>query len=1206
MKGPGFYSYLIITPREYVEVADSLKVYREKEGITTRVITVEEIASTFSGQDISEKIRNAIKFYYSNMGTQYVFLAADNDIIPARVALVRLGYGEDDYVLSDYYYMCLDGDWNKDGDNVYGEIEDSIDLYPEVSVTRGTFHSPQEFSDYLARIEKFEKNPSQRINTALFHSSTIQAGGDGSEYLNQISSSMSDSIVKIFLYQDDSVITINSINNYLKSGVGYFLTMAHGDINGFYANYSDIYYGMSAIPDDSTSSTLVDIFSCHSGAIDRMCMLEAFFSKGISIAARASSRNDFSFTTSMRSTFYSLLSRGKTLGEATKEFRLPYLTYGESGDNGYRYVTLSMITLGEPFLRFYTIKPKHLFAECTVDSTFTNFEIFVHDSNNIPVRNAVVTLYKENDYFVQDTTNSGGLVIFPLKVLSSGEHYLTVTGFNYVRLDTILDIPASMYPNLENLEVIGNEPPHSGDSVKVRVKVKLPGFYPVNLVISSYIQDSILTSDTIRVMSGTIEYEKSVHIPYFPGIKRMQIIAEIAGKGIKRDTVFEVVGPYVSLSGMGWTNDTFYMWVGNSGEASDYGIIKLSTTFKDTAFYSLFPAKSVKRITYIIPKNSLPLYINIHTNVFDTAIVIKGFNSPPPPSGVVTTSVSRGVMLKWQVGGTEYNIYRGTDSMHLYRLNIEKLKFPYYKDENLSYDTVYYYAVTSLDSNGLESEKSPAVKGIPNPPLKSGWPATGSGLGYSSPLVADITPLYPGKEIIIGSFEDSLLYAFSSGGILIPGWPVKIDGIIYAAPAAYDFDGDGFDEVVIAGFSCRKLWIFKGDGTPLNGWPVYLPNGNFTGPAIGDVNHDSLPEIVFVSRKGGVYVYNMYGEMLDSLHLYAGGFSPATLGDIDGDDTIEIITGCKVDSAGLWVMHMESDTNLVVDSGFPKGPFAFGSPIVIGDVDTTRAGLEIFGCSTDGHAVLYTSWGDTIWSRPTNNVNYFFSPSISDVDGDGEPELLVNQGTGVAIFKSNGDYLNGYPTTLASGGPSQCVTVDMNGDGKREIIKGSVDGKLYALTDDAVVYPGFPIDLLGYAYPTSTISDLDYDGELELVTASFSNLVFVYELGIPDSFIGDWPTYQHDNQRTGNYNYLEEHTSSVEEKLDGFVKTNTIVVRKTLNFDGFFRDAKSLDVYDVTGRHVLRYVKNRRGALTLKRGVYFIIGKNLNGKMFKKRLIVLP
>ncbi len=1208
LKGPGFYSYLIITPESFVEPAESLKVYREKEGYITKILTVEEIEENFTGQDIQEKIRNAIRAWHMKLGVEYVFLAADADSIPPRTVLVRLGYGDDDYIPSDYYYMCLDGNWNSDGDYTFGEIEDSVDLYPDVAVTRGTFHSAIEFMDYVDRIKYFEKSVGSYAKRALFHSSTIQTDADGSYYVNQIADAFPDSVEKHFLYQDEQSITISDINNYLREGVGYFLTMAHGDINGFYANYSNEYYGISDIPDDSTNSTFIDIFSCHSGAIDRTCLLEGFFQKEVTIAARASSRNDFSFTTPMRVHFYENITSGKSLGDATRLYRLPYLSYAYSGDNGYRYVIMSMITLGEPLLRFYTLTPQNLYMNYYEDSMYLHVVVFSEDSQ--PASQIKVVLYKDGEYIIIDTTDASGEVRIPLRMLTRGLHSLSLTGWNFHRVDTTLYVNGYFRPSINSIAIKGNSEERiiSGDSAVVTIRGSVPSVLPLWMRISCFTEDGIFYDDSFKAQ-GEFIVSDTVRIPWFSGQSLFSCRAAFESGGFYKDTSLIAYGPLIALDGIRYVNDSLVISLVNAAcVVSDTVYVKVNTSSNQNYYFStVLGPEEIRKIRFKIEESDLPLSIGIHSHVIDTQFIIKEIMYPQPPQGLTTVSISEGVKLTWEEKNGAYNLYRGTDSLKLVKINLLPLKYPYYVDRGLSFDTVYYYAVTFVDSFGFESGFSDIVKGIPNPKMAPGWPATASGLGYSSPLVADITPLYPGKEIVIGSFEDSLVYAFSKDGIPLPGWPVNIGDIIYSAPASYDLDGDGYDEVIVAGGgSYTNVWVLKGDGTVLDGWPVYVRKGNFTGPAVADLNGDSLPEIVFVSRSGGVYVYNIHGVMLDSIHLYAGGFSPASLGDVNNDDTMDIVIGCKADSAGLWILHMVNDTELVVNNGFPKGSFLFNSPLVIGDVRPDIPGLEIFGCDRGGNAILFNSRGDTIWTRPVNNLDYFYNPSISDVDGDGVPELLVNQGTGVAVFKNDGSYLEGYPTTEASGGPHQCITVDLNGDGYKEIIKGSVDGKLYALTENADIYPGFPIDLNGYAYPTSTISDLDGDSTLELISASFSSMVFVYELGVPDSFIGDWPTYQHDNQRTGNYNYIPP-LSFVREKehlQENSVKN--LVVRGSIYFGKQWKDVLKVDLYDITGRRVFSIKKPFGHFVKLDHGVYFGIIKMKNGYTMKNRIIVLP
>jgi hypothetical protein len=43
---------------------------------------------------------------------------------------------EDDGIPTDLLLALLDGDWNADGDGLWGEVEDGVDLLPEVAVGR--------------------------------------------------------------------------------------------------------------------------------------------------------------------------------------------------------------------------------------------------------------------------------------------------------------------------------------------------------------------------------------------------------------------------------------------------------------------------------------------------------------------------------------------------------------------------------------------------------------------------------------------------------------------------------------------------------------------------------------------------------------------------------------------------------------------------------------------------------------------------------------------------------------------------------------------------------------------------------------------------------------------------------------------------------------------------------------------------------------
>jgi len=115
--------------------------WKELKGLHCKTALVEEIEATGTGLDLPEKIRNYIRDCYLSEGTQYVLLGGDDDIIPARGVFGEVGNYLDHSMPCDLYYAALDGDWNSDGDSVYGEPNDGVgggevDLLAEVLVGR--------------------------------------------------------------------------------------------------------------------------------------------------------------------------------------------------------------------------------------------------------------------------------------------------------------------------------------------------------------------------------------------------------------------------------------------------------------------------------------------------------------------------------------------------------------------------------------------------------------------------------------------------------------------------------------------------------------------------------------------------------------------------------------------------------------------------------------------------------------------------------------------------------------------------------------------------------------------------------------------------------------------------------------------------------------------------------------------------------------
>lgn len=169
----GAAEYLCITDQSMVDaIADytihDLIALREKQGFSTKIITTEEIESSYSGEDLQMKIREAIRDHYENSGTAYVFIAGDHNIVPARFlrTVVGSGSGERFQVASDLYYQCLDGSFNEDGDEHYGEMNsdgpawNKMDFMPELSIGRAPAEDFVELSNFIAKTIHWESAPS--------------------------------------------------------------------------------------------------------------------------------------------------------------------------------------------------------------------------------------------------------------------------------------------------------------------------------------------------------------------------------------------------------------------------------------------------------------------------------------------------------------------------------------------------------------------------------------------------------------------------------------------------------------------------------------------------------------------------------------------------------------------------------------------------------------------------------------------------------------------------------------------------------------------------------------------------------------------------------------------------------------------------------------------------------------------------------------
>ena len=156
------YQLMIITPEVFQGGYTDLINYYSSIGMEARVITTESIYSQGTGIDNQQKIRNTIIQEYQNNGIAYVLLGGGAQLVPFRgfYCYVESGGGYTDAdIPADLYYSGLDGNYDANGNQIYGEVGDEPDLLPDIAVARFPFSSGPELSAMVHKTVSYQSKP---------------------------------------------------------------------------------------------------------------------------------------------------------------------------------------------------------------------------------------------------------------------------------------------------------------------------------------------------------------------------------------------------------------------------------------------------------------------------------------------------------------------------------------------------------------------------------------------------------------------------------------------------------------------------------------------------------------------------------------------------------------------------------------------------------------------------------------------------------------------------------------------------------------------------------------------------------------------------------------------------------------------------------------------------------------------------------------
>ena len=349
-----------------------------------------------------------------------------------------------------------------------------------------------------------------------------------------------------------------------------------------------------------------------------------------------------------------------------------------------------------------------------------------------------------------------------------------------------------------------------------------------------------------------------------------------------------------------------------------------------------------------------------------------------------------------------------------------------------------------------------------------------SGHDRSQPGASNVGRTWPGVVIadLDGNGDLEIVTAHGGGyvsvydhqGYFQSGWPRRPAEQELRGLAVYDLDADGSLEVIVTGAVYGKVntWVYEHDGALRAGWPQLSNDSGYAygvfndNAAVGDLDGDGLGEIVVPSDVHYICAYEANGAQIPAHPMYGG----------KGWGRVGVWESLAIELRG-W-----GECNGVRQESY-RTNFAHG-PAVIADVDGDGA-VEV---------VVTGNVYDCNVGHPPGKYNglYLFNADRSRFHTASYDWQSPPVDTGAPLSEEYGVIENNQPNPAVA---------DLDGDGEREILYASYDGRVHAFWLDGTEHGHWPYSVYApaegfYRFASEpVVADLDDDGRAEVIFASW-------------------------------------------------------------------------------------------------------------------------
>jgi hypothetical protein len=494
------YEYIIITSNELLYSNFQILLYYKSQYLNATIFTVEsiinspdfwvdgiygdatsqsngnpwvedgkQVTSNFDTfNDTQAKVRNFIRFAFIEWKTRYVLLGGDIEIIPARKLRIDdalwysgSGYEEiDANIRSDLYYAALNGTYNDDFDEYFGEdeehsIREEADLIPEVYVGRAPVLDNIEVKTFVDKVLHYETHT--KPNDIQLHQAGInQINDPDSTVIPETCAQLIPSSFNIHkLYSIYERVTIDKwVDCFKNPDKSIILHIGSGHEYYYYiyrAIADDIAFSVGEVNQlDNTFYPVHFSISCNSGdfGYTEDCLAErlllwkyggpsaCIFNTHYGFATHESAL-DYSGEFIVRQFYEIFVNNTENLGKILQFSKKHFVTSAYT-DKGYRWCIYTINLLGDPETPIFEKRDEPpIYDEVFVDDDFNSSTPGWGEDHFDKIQDGINAVFENGFVYVFNGTYNENIVINKVlnligenkntTIIKGGPSYNTVT-----------------------------------------------------------------------------------------------------------------------------------------------------------------------------------------------------------------------------------------------------------------------------------------------------------------------------------------------------------------------------------------------------------------------------------------------------------------------------------------------------------------------------------------------------------------------------------------------------------------------------------------------------------------------------------------------------------------------------------------------------------------------------------------------------------